>query len=254
QNNEKSLQRWLDHELEVMVNIHEVRYEYEKQSEVRSALAEELAFLRQVNDFIAKGLSPPPGHNGFTRVSSMSPDARSSRIASLENMLSISSNSLVSMASQLSEAEERERGSHGRGRWNHLRSMADAKNTLQYIFSSLGDASRCQLWEKEIEIKEMKEQMKELVGLLRQSEVRRKEIEKELKLRDQAADDDAVPTTPPPPPPPPANSLKHIADDMSAPMSPIPIPAQKQLKYTEGIANGSLRDSSAAFIDQTRKV
>lgn len=32
----------------------------------------------------------------------------------------------------------------------------------------------------------MKEQLKELVGLLRQSEVRRKEVEKELKLREQA--------------------------------------------------------------------
>lgn len=34
QSNEKSLQRWLEHELEVMVNVHEVRHEYEKQSEV----------------------------------------------------------------------------------------------------------------------------------------------------------------------------------------------------------------------------
>jgi len=42
------------------------------------------------------------------------------------------------------------------------------------------------LWEKELEIKEMKEQLKELVGLLRQSEIRRKEVEKELKLREQA--------------------------------------------------------------------
>ena len=32
----------------------------------------------------------------------------------------------------------------------------------------------------------MKEQLKELVGLLRQSELRRKEVEKELKLREQA--------------------------------------------------------------------
>lgn len=32
----------------------------------------------------------------------------------------------------------------------------------------------------------MKEQLNELVGLLRQSEVRRKEVEKELKLREQA--------------------------------------------------------------------
>lgn len=49
------------------------------------------------------------------------------------------------------------------------------------------------------------------------------------------------------------NSLKHIADDMSGPLSPIPVPAQKQLKYTAGIANGSDRES-AVFIDQARKV
>lgn len=45
---------------------------------------------------------------------------------------------------------------------------------------------RCEVWENELEIKEMKEQLKELVGLLRQSELRRKEVEKELKLREQA--------------------------------------------------------------------
>lgn len=100
QGNEKSLQRWLDHELEVMVNIHEVRCEYEKQSQVyvlylvqsqcclsihrdketklifvlacflicrRAALAEELAVLRQVDEFASKGLSPPRQKNGFSR-------------------------------------------------------------------------------------------------------------------------------------------------------------------------------------------
>lgn len=45
---------------------------------------------------------------------------------------------------------------------------------------------RCQLWEKDVEIKEMKDQFKEIVGLLRQSELRRKDAEKELKLREQA--------------------------------------------------------------------
>ncbi|KAG8377564.1 hypothetical protein BUALT_Bualt08G0046200 [Buddleja alternifolia] len=246
QSNEKSLQRWLDHEVEVMVNVHEVRYEYEKQSQVRAALAEELAVLRQVDEFASKGVSPPRGKNGFSRASSMSPNARMARIASLESMLSISSNSLVAMASQLSEAEERERGVSARGRWNQLRSMGDAKNLLQYMFNYLGDA-RCEIWEKEIEIKEMKEQMKELVGLLRQSEVRRKEIEKELKLREQAA---AVALATPPPS---GNAHKHIADDMSGPLSPIPVPAQKQLKYSAGIANGSVRES-AAFMDQARKM
>lgn len=45
---------------------------------------------------------------------------------------------------------------------------------------------RCQLWEKDTEIKEIKDQIKELVGLLRQSEMKRKETEKELKAREQA--------------------------------------------------------------------
>ncbi|KAK4390540.1 Kinesin-like protein KIN-4A [Sesamum angolense] len=245
QSNDKSLQRWLDHELEVMVNVHEVRFEYEKQSEVRAALAEELAVLRQVDEFASKGVSPPRGKNGLSRASSMSPNARMARIASLESMLSISSNSLVAMASQLSEAEERERSVSSRGRWNQLRSMGDAKNLLQYMFNYLGDA-RCQLWEKETEIKEMKEQMKELVGLLRQSEVRRKEIEKELKLREQDVATGLAT-------PPSGNSHKHIADDTSGPLSPIPVPAQKQLKYTAGIANGSVRESTV-FMDQTRKM
>eukprot|EP00256_Glycine_max_P055367 XP_014622542.1 kinesin-like protein KIN-4A isoform X2 [Glycine max] len=140
QSNEKSLQRWLDHELEVMVKEHEVRFEYEKQSQVRAALAEELAILKQVNGVAAKGLPPPRGKNGFARASSMSPNARMARIASLESMLNISSNSLVAMASQLSEAEERERAFTNRGRWNQLRSMGEAKNLLQYLFNSVGDA------------------------------------------------------------------------------------------------------------------
>ncbi|CAA2962471.1 P-loop containing nucleoside triphosphate hydrolases superfamily isoform 1, partial [Olea europaea subsp. europaea] len=122
-----------------MVNVHEVRFEYEKQSQVRAALAEELAVLRQVDEFASKGVSPPRGKNGYSRASSMSPNARMARIASLENMLSISSNSLVAMASQLSEAEERDRAFNSRGRWNQLRSMGDAKNLLQYMFNSLGD-------------------------------------------------------------------------------------------------------------------
>ncbi|KVH98313.1 Kinesin, motor domain-containing protein [Cynara cardunculus var. scolymus] len=220
QNNEKALQRWLDHELEVMVNVHEVRHEYGKQSQVRAALAEELAVLRQVDGFASKGVSPPRGKNGFSRACSLSPNARMARISSLENMLSISSNSLVSMASQLSEAEERERAFASRGRWNQLRSMADAKNLLQYMFNSLADA-RCQSWEKDLEMKEMEEQLKELVGLLRQSELRRKEVEKELKVREQTV--------------------------------AIALASSASLKYTAGIANGLVRES-ASFLDQKRKM
>ncbi|PIA56567.1 hypothetical protein AQUCO_00700723v1 [Aquilegia coerulea] len=248
QSNEKFLQRWLDHELEVMVHVHEVRFEYEKQSQVRAALAEELAVLKQVDEFVSKGHTPPGGKNGYSRMSSMSPNARMARITSLENMLSISSNSLVAMASQLSEAEERERAFTGRGRWNQLRTMVDAKNLLQYMFSAAADA-RCQLWEQEVEMKEMKEQLNELVGLLRQSEIRRKEIEKQQKLREQAVAI-ALATS--------ASgnsngSLKHFADDMNGSLSPMSVPAQKQLKYTPGIVNCSVRES-AAFGDQTRKL
>ncbi|KAF5189562.1 Kinesin-like protein kin-4a [Thalictrum thalictroides] len=130
QSNEKFLQRWLDQELEVMLIC----------LVGRVALAEELAVLKQLDEFVSKGHTPPGGKNGYSRISSMSPNARMARIASLENMLSISSNSLVAMASQLSEAEERQRAFTGRGRWNQLRTMVDANNLLQYIFSAAADA------------------------------------------------------------------------------------------------------------------
>lgn len=71
----------------------------------------------------------------------MSPGARNSRIFALENMLTTSSGILVSMASQLSEAEERERSFGGRGRWNQIRSLVDAKNIMNYLFN-LASSSR----------------------------------------------------------------------------------------------------------------
>lgn len=71
----------------------------------------------------------------------MSPGARSSRIFALENMLAATSSTLVSMASQLSEAEERERVFSGRGRWNQVRALAEAKNIMNYLFN-LASSSR----------------------------------------------------------------------------------------------------------------
>ncbi|XP_041003959.1 kinesin-like protein KIN-4A isoform X7 [Juglans microcarpa x Juglans regia] len=239
QGNEKPLQRWLDHELEVMVNVHEVRFEYEKQSQVQAALAEELALMKQVDQFSFNGQSPPRGKNGYSRLVSMPPNARMARIASLENMLSMSSNALMAMATQLSEAKERERASIGRGRWNHLRSMGDAKNLLQYMFDAAAEA-RCQLWEKNLEIKETKEQLKELVFLVQQSEAQRKQLIKEQQAREQAVAVDS-------------GSSASLADDMSGPLSPMSLPVPKQLKFTPGIVNGSVRES-ATFLDQTQKM
>ncbi|GJN41151.1 hypothetical protein PR202_gn00488 [Eleusine coracana subsp. coracana] len=145
----------------------------------------------------------------------------------------------VTMATQLSEAEERERSFSGRGRWNQLRSMGEAKSLLQYIFNLAADA-RCHVREKEIEIKEMKEQMTELVGILRHSESRRREVEKQLKQREQTA---AMATTPPRSE---NGSVKHCADDPNTPLSPVAVPAQKQLKYSAGIVN-SPRKGIAVF-------
>lgn len=51
----------------------------------------------------------------------------------------------------------------------------------------------------------------------------------------------------------PRTSLKHFADDMSGPLSPISLPAPKQLKFTPGIVSGSVPDS-ATFLNQTRRV
>ncbi|KAL5556945.1 hypothetical protein UlMin_039181 [Ulmus minor] len=246
--NEKSFQRWLDHELEVAVNVHEVRFEYEKQKQVRSALAEELTLLKQVERFSLEGKSPPRGNNGNSRVLSMTPDARRARIESVEIMLGMSSNALVAMASQLSEAEERERSLVGRGRWNQLRSMGDAKNFLQYMFNAAA-AARCQLWEKDMEIKDMKDQVNELVTLLRKSEAQKKELVREQKATEQAVaialgKSDS------------GNSLsssKHSTDETSGPLSPMSLPTPKQLIFTPGIVNGSVGESPT-FESQTRKM
>ena len=45
------------------------------------------------------------------------------------------------MASQLSEAEERERAFSGKGCWNHVRSLADAKTVMNNLFN-LASSSR----------------------------------------------------------------------------------------------------------------
>lgn len=248
QSNEKSLQKWLDNELEVTVNVHEVRYEYEKQCQVRAALSEEISLLKKVDQLSSDGESPQKLKNGHSRLLSMSPSARLARITSLEGMLNMSSNALTAMASQLSDAEERERGLVGRGRWNQVRSMGDAKNFLQHMFNAAAE-SRCQLWEKDMELKNVKEELNDLKALLWQSETRRKDLLKEQKMREQAVAI-ALATA--------ASghsrsSSKHLADDLSGPLSPMSLPAPKQLKFSPGVVNGSVRDS-AAFVDQTRKM
>lgn len=101
---------------------------------------------------------------------------------------------------------------------------------------------------KEIEIKEMKEQMTELVGILRHSESRRRDLEKQSKQKEQ--------TTPMATTPPGSGngSTKHSADDSNTPLSPVAVPAQKQLKYSAGIVNSPSKGAAAFNKPQLKMV
>ncbi|TXG52671.1 hypothetical protein EZV62_021840 [Acer yangbiense] len=178
----QALMQVIEHELEVTVRVHEVRAEYERQMEERARMANEVAKLKEEAETLRQtNLSDCP--------ETMSPGARNSRIYALENMLSTSSSTLVSMASQLSEAEERERVFSGRGRWNQVRSLGDSKNIMNYLFN-LASSSRCLLRDKEVEcrekdaeIRDLKEKVVKLNSLARHLEMQKAELIHQLKLQ-----------------------------------------------------------------------
>ncbi|PHU20482.1 Kinesin-like protein FRA1 [Capsicum chinense] len=166
----QALMQAIEHELEVTVRVHEVRSEYERQMQERAKMASEVAELKlKTLRYIGNNDCPQK----------MSPGARNSRIFALENMLATSSSTLVSMASQLSEAEERERTFSGRGRWNQVRSLADAKNIMNFLFN-LASSSRCQQRDREVECREKDAEIRELkekvVNLVRQIELQKSEL------------------------------------------------------------------------------
>ncbi|CAA2955240.1 kinesin KIN-4C [Olea europaea subsp. europaea] len=174
----QTLMQAIEDELEVTIRVHEVRLEYERQKEERTRMAKELAELKDEAQLQKqKYLSESP--------QTMSPCARNSRIVALENMVATASSTLISMLSQLSEAEERERTFNGRGRWNHVRSLAEAKNIMNFLFN-LTSSSRCQLRdievnfrEKDCEIRDLKQK---IVNLVRQLEVQKAELSRHVKL------------------------------------------------------------------------
>ncbi|XP_030933548.1 kinesin-like protein KIN-4C [Quercus lobata] len=181
----QALMQAIEHELEVTVRVHEVRAEYERQMEERATMAKEVARLKEEADLLRQSkLSDCPD--------AISPGARNSRIFALENMLATSSSTLVSMASQLSEAEERERGFSGRGRWNQVRSLADAKNIMNYLFN-LASSSRCMVRDKEVayrekdsEIRDLKEKIVRLSSYVRQLEMQKAELIHQVKSQNSA--------------------------------------------------------------------
>ncbi|CAM6035512.1 unnamed protein product [Sphagnum compactum] len=181
--NEKSLQQWLDQELEVAVRVHEVRSAYEKQMEERAAMAKEVAELRQEEEKSSSDVDDDVTSRAAMDKAAAS-TARTDRINMLESLLTASSSTLVAMSVQLSEAEERERTCNGRARWQNLRSMGDAKTLLHLMFN-VASLSRCQLRDTEEEGKELKDKLAELEDVLRQSEAHRQELDQELLKKDQ---------------------------------------------------------------------
>ncbi|XP_027354543.1 kinesin-like protein KIN-4C isoform X2 [Abrus precatorius] len=181
----QALMKAIEHELEVTVRVHEVRSEYDRQMEVRAKMAEEMTRLKEEAQMMKQ-------NNRSDCPTSMSPGARNSRIFALENMLSTSSTTLVSMASHLSEAEEQERVFSGKGRWSQVRSLADAKNLMNCLFN-IASSSRCLLRDKEVicrekdtEIRDLKEKVVRLSYSLRQLETIKSELTQKLKLQSAA--------------------------------------------------------------------
>ncbi|KAJ1281005.1 hypothetical protein BS78_04G275400 [Paspalum vaginatum] len=167
----QALMRAIDDELEVTVRVHELRSHYERQMQERAAISKEIAKLKEESK-----------HKMSDYPQAMSPSARSSRISALENMLSSSSSAMVSMASQLSAAEERERVFNGKGRWYHVRSLPEAKNIMNYLFQ-LVISARCQVLEQEVTcdekeytISELKEKVVVLNSGIRQLETQVKDL------------------------------------------------------------------------------
>ncbi|KAM7252940.1 hypothetical protein ACFE04_025558 [Oxalis oulophora] len=181
----QALMQTIEHELEVTVRVHEVRSEYERQKEERAKMAKEVARLKEEAEaFKQANLSNCP--------EGMSPGARNSRIYALENMLATSSSALVSMASHLSEAEERERTFSGRGRWSQVRSLVEAKSIMNYLYD-LASTSRCQLRDKEVdcrekiaEVRDLKEKIVKLSGFARQLETHKAQLVHQVKLQNSA--------------------------------------------------------------------
>ncbi|KAJ0238138.1 Kinesin-like protein KIN-4C [Hirschfeldia incana] len=181
----QALMQAIEHEIEVTVRVHEVRSEYERQKEERASMAKEVAMLREENELLK---------NAKISVDSdtMSPGARNSRIFALENMLATSSSTLVSMASQLSEAEERERVFGGRGRWNQVRTLGEAKNIMNYLFN-LASSARCvardqvsDCREKDVLIRDLKEKIVKFSSFVRHLKIQKADLLDQVKAQASA--------------------------------------------------------------------
>ncbi|KAK1275699.1 Kinesin-like protein FLA10 [Acorus gramineus] len=178
----QALMQAIEHEIEFIVRAHEVRLEYNRHVAERVALDNEIKRLKEESEVLKK-------KNMSDSSVTMSPSARNSRICALENMKATLSSTIVSMGSQLSEAAERERVLSGKGRWNQVRSLADAKNLINYLFD-LASTSRCQLRDREVDcrekdsvIRELREKIVSLSSLVKKLEVEVAEMNQKEKFQ-----------------------------------------------------------------------
>ncbi|MCO5581250.1 hypothetical protein L7F22_035128 [Adiantum nelumboides] len=173
QMNEKELQQWLNHELEVAVRINEVRTAYEKQTDARTSIAKELEELRKEEDSNQGDQSQEETSFANLAVkeyhtSSTSVMARKHRICFLDSLLTASSSALIEMAAELSDAEERERALTEHTRWSCFQSLGEVKCLLQLTFNAAAVA-RCQVHELELENSELRSKVNAFRELLKQS-------------------------------------------------------------------------------------
>ncbi|KAJ9562357.1 hypothetical protein OSB04_007517 [Centaurea solstitialis] len=170
----KNLTKWLNHELDKATHVNKLQMQYEKQTN-HAKLKEELMFLKQMDKPSSHSSRPPPEDNKQSRTSSLSPNTRAARMTSLETKMKSSSAAISLLSSQLQEAG---RGHDlASGRWKMINLLGDAKDLLQYLFNLVTDTRR-RLLEKEVEMKEMKAQLDEL--MLQQKEtLQQKEIIRE---------------------------------------------------------------------------
>ncbi|KAI5060275.1 hypothetical protein GOP47_0024695 [Adiantum capillus-veneris] len=173
QMNEKELQQWLNHELEVAVRINEVRTAYEKQTDARGSIAKELEELRKEED--SNQVDQNQEETSVSNLaikeyhpSSNSAMARKHRICFLDSLLTASSSALIDMAAELSDAEEREGALTEQTRWSCFKSLGEFKCLLQLTFNAAA-AARCQVHELELESSELRNKVNAFRELLKQS-------------------------------------------------------------------------------------
>ncbi|KAG5412180.1 hypothetical protein IGI04_008499 [Brassica rapa subsp. trilocularis] len=197
----QALMQAIEHEIEVTVRVHEVRSEYERQTEEYESKNGEGSCNAKRRKRVAQECQDKLVFCNQSSVhgDTMSPGARNSRIFALENMLATSSSTLVSMASQLSEAEERERVFGGRGRWNQVRTLGDAKNIMNYLFN-LASSARClardkdvacrdkdvDCRDKDILIRDLKEKIVKFSSFVRHLEFQKEELLEQVKAQASA--------------------------------------------------------------------